>query len=108
MKNISELRDAADIYEHPAIYEISGETRTALKSVYEGSRKKCKIGPTIPSSGTPAPSTTEDPTTTSFFAEAKSLNMSQVKSSAGVKPRLTPTQLRALEVKKVVKEVDYD
>ncbi|KAF9034922.1 hypothetical protein BJ165DRAFT_1533930 [Panaeolus papilionaceus] len=88
-----------------AIYEISGETRTALKlpsfhPLVIGSRKKCKIGPTIPSSGTPAPSTTEDPTTTSLFAEAKSLNMSEVKPSTGVKPRLTPTQLRALEVEK--------
>ncbi|KAF9032358.1 hypothetical protein BJ165DRAFT_1535052 [Panaeolus papilionaceus] len=116
MKNIGELRDAADVYEHVCladptnndakmklaeIYEILGETRKALKLVYEviDSRKKRKAGPAGPSS-TPTLSTTEDPTTTSLFAEDKSLNAPKAKLGAGAKPRLTPAQLRALEAEK--------
>ncbi|KAF9039778.1 hypothetical protein BJ165DRAFT_1530810 [Panaeolus papilionaceus] len=54
-----------------------------------------------PFSGTPAPSTTEDPTTASLFAEDKSLNASKAKAGGGMtKPRLAPVQLRTLEAEK--------
>ncbi|KAF9034910.1 hypothetical protein BJ165DRAFT_1615706 [Panaeolus papilionaceus] len=77
--------------------EISGETRRALNHRFW---QEVQNRPHHPFTGTPAPSTTEDLTITFLFAEAKSLNMSKVKPSAGVKPRLTPAQLSALEVKK--------
>ncbi|KAF9034948.1 hypothetical protein BJ165DRAFT_1533943 [Panaeolus papilionaceus] len=89
----------------PTIPNLHGNIRDIGRDeegfeVVIGSGKKCQTDPTIPSSGTPAPSTTEDPTTTSLVAEDKSLNMSEVKPSAGVKPRLTPAQWRALGVEK--------
>ncbi|KAF9034845.1 hypothetical protein BJ165DRAFT_1409749 [Panaeolus papilionaceus] len=90
------------------IHEISSLVRKALNLLYEviHSRKKRKTtsGPT----SDPIPSTTEDLTTPSLFPEDKSLNVSKAKPRAGVKPRLTPAQLRALGVEKEIQEGEED
>ncbi|KAF9039732.1 hypothetical protein BJ165DRAFT_1406939 [Panaeolus papilionaceus] len=57
--------------------------------------------PQSPVKRTPSPSTTEDPSATSLFAENKSVNVSKAKPvGAGAKTRFTWAQLRALEAEK--------
>ncbi|KAF9034901.1 hypothetical protein BJ165DRAFT_1409787 [Panaeolus papilionaceus] len=90
MKNIGELADATDVYEH-GHFMLSRTVSpflplflppfTPLIQPIIDSRKKRKTGPTGPS-GTPTPSTTKDPTTTSLFAKDKFLNTSKAKSGA--------------------------
>ncbi|KAF9481095.1 TPR-like protein [Pholiota conissans] len=111
MRNVDELRDAADVYEHirladptnndakmklAEIYEIMGEPRKALDLVYEviDSRKKRGKGGTT--------NQTDDVSGsmgTSLFAEDKS-SKSKTPGARHSQPRLTPAQLRELETQK--------
>ncbi|KAF9039784.1 hypothetical protein BJ165DRAFT_1406968 [Panaeolus papilionaceus] len=88
--------------QQPRQNEAGGDTRDIPRDedgIESSIPEKRKISPTSPS-GTPAPSTTEDPTT-SLFAEDKSLKASKAKAEGGViKPRLRPANLRALEAEK--------
>ncbi|KAF8957215.1 hypothetical protein BDZ97DRAFT_1924824 [Flammula alnicola] len=110
MRNVDELRDAADVYEHirladptnndakmklAEIYEIMGEARKALDLVYEviDSRKKRSKG-----GSTNQTDESSNPMTTSLFAEDKATAKS--KAAAARQNRLTHAQLRELEMQK--------
>ncbi|KAF9039765.1 hypothetical protein BJ165DRAFT_1406957 [Panaeolus papilionaceus] len=72
------LRDAADVYEHDMRRHQAGVGFGVGSHRFSQNTQK-HLWSHVPC-GTPVPSTTEDPTTTSLFAEDKSLNASKAKA----------------------------
>ncbi|KAF8812960.1 TPR-like protein [Phlegmacium glaucopus] len=111
MRNVEELREAANVYEHvrladpsnndakmklAEIYEIMGEPRKALDLVYEVIDSRKKRGK---SNATNQTEDTANPANTSLFPEDKGTQKSKA-ASIRAQNRLTHAQLRALEVQK--------
>ncbi|KAF8815220.1 hypothetical protein BYT27DRAFT_7249306 [Phlegmacium glaucopus] len=111
MRNVEELHEAANVYEHvrladpsnndvkmklAEIYEIMGEPRKALDLVYEVIDSRKKRGK---SNATNQTEDTANPANTSLFPEDKGTQKSKA-ASIRAQNRLTRAQLRALEVQK--------